>query len=207
MKKLLAIAIAVVMVSLIAGSAFAIDAGPLTSSASATVTVVQVFSMEWDPVAFCNDTLAWTDVNPTSDQDTLIRPDGHDPTPPPDTKPDVGIICRTNANLVWGLKMDVSGDLAGKLKYYMDMPYNRNTSAQTNGSLLNPKPLTGEDWPYIPTTATAAYTCDSSGGANADKNNTPLGTGVYLDVALNPIGLVAGSTTGGTITYTMTTTL
>ena len=188
MKKLAGILIMEMVIVLATTSAFAVT--NLTQSAS--VTIASVLSIEFATTTdstFGSGTIPWTSITPDS---TVVTPTGH-----VTSKPDIGLICKYNGAGNWYAKVNLATTtLTGKLSRYISQPTNRNTSTATNGT------VTGLDaWTVIPALATTVY----ASGTN-DSLNTPLGTFIGVNFALDPTGLATGSTYTGTITYTITTT-
>ena len=143
--------------------------------------------------------ILWTNIDPSAGN--LIRPTNH-----VDGKLDTGVVVAHNSSAPsWNLKIQVTGALVingeSKIKYYLPQPINKNTSTATNGVTVPASPPgVGQDWPKIPTTLSAIYT------SNNDSVNTPFGTLVTHDVALDPSGLVTGQTYTASITYTASVT-
>jgi hypothetical protein len=193
MKKLLAIAMTVIMVVSLAHTCGALTTN-VSSSASASTSTTALFSVEFDDSCSypTGGPLAWGTVDVTS---SLVRLPGHQ-----DGRSDIGVICRTNNNTNWYFRFGTSSTgLQNRVKYYMAMPINRNTSTYSNGTLANATPASGSDWPKIGS-STLAYTSGTQ-----DRINTPYGTGVYFDLAFDPSGLAANTSASGTLTYTMST--
>ena len=198
MKKLIAVLFTVMAVCLVSASAFALT----TVSQSANVSVAALLSVEFasaTDTTFGSGTVPWTSVVADS---AFIYPTGH-----VTTKPDAGVICKSNGAATWYIKLGFSSanGLNGKISRYISGlgasntggVTNRNTGAVTpNGAIATP-----DAWTVIPTTATTVY----SSGAN-DTNNAPDGDGVWINYNLNPTGLVTGTAYTGTLTYTIATT-
>ena len=193
MKKLMIIAIATVFVVGMAAVSYAVD----TVTQSAQATVSGVMSIEFaagSDSTFGSGAIPWTSIDPGGDNN-IVPPTGHS-----GTKCDTAVIAKCNsAPTGWDLKMSISGDLVGKVKYYMGQPINRNTSTATNGTVVGGIPAAGSDWPVIPASATAVYQ------SNNDTVNVPFGTFIGVSYGLNPVGLTTGVTYNSTITYTIAT--
>jgi len=172
-----------------------------TVTQSATASVAGTMSVEFadtTDTTFGGGAINWNSVDPALGN--LIPPTGA--ARGTGAKMDTAVICKYNgSSTAWYFKMSITGTLAGKIKYYMPQPVNRNTSLPTNGVVAGGTPPAGSDWPVIPSAATTGYTS----GTN-DTVNTPFGSFVALNYALNPTGMVSGSSYSGTITYTITTT-
>ena len=198
-KKLIAICF-LVAVMLVAQNAYSADSS-VTSTVTATVSSVFSASFFNDATSMVYPTggpLMWTNVNPA--EGTIIKPDGNHTG-----KSTLGVVCLSNINATWCLKVGVtSATLQGKMKYYMSQPVDRNTGGLASGGLGNGTPADGADWPLIGTTAAPTKVYTSGTG---DKNNAPYGTLCSLTLGLNPTGLATGVSHTGTVTYTMTTTL
>ena len=141
--------------------------------------------------------IIWTNIDPAAGN--LIRPTNH-----VNGKLDTGIVVTHNsASVSWNVKMRLSGTLViageSKVKYDLPQPINKNTNTATNGTTVpaNP-PAAGVDWPKCPATLSTIYT------SNNDTINTPFGTLVAMDVALDPTSLVAGQTYTANILFTAT---
>ena len=141
--------------------------------------------------------ILWTNIDPSSGN--LVRPTNHT-----NGKLDTGVVVKHNSTATnWFLKMAISGGLVvggeSRVKYYLTQPINKNTGTATNGTTVpGSVPADGSDWPKLPTSATTRYT------SNNDTVNTPFGTLVSMDVALDPQSLVSGTTYTSTITFTAT---
>ena len=192
MKRVIATLAILIAMGMVATSAFA--ATQLTQGA--TVSVGSVLSVEFaaagatNKVALGEGTLNWPSADATQSQ---VYPEGgHVPD-----YSDVGLVCKYNGTGNWALKISfASGNMAGKLRYYMGQPYyNLET---TDGTLGNAAPAAGSPWPPIPATPFTAYTSGSE-----DRTNVPNGTFIGISFALDPSGLEPGTPYGGTITYTI----
>jgi hypothetical protein len=160
-----------------------------------SISIQRIFSLEFytDENVLYSGTVPFSNVDPTK---PLVYPNGREEN---DGKSDVGAVCRSNSGSTWYLKLHLlaaHGLAPENLKYYIDQPYNRNTSARTDGALAQPP-----NWyPFRPT----AFTVYTAG--DSDKSNLPFGTLLTFSYALNPAGLEAGKSYSAAITYTMTTT-
>jgi hypothetical protein len=116
-----------------------------------------------------------------------------------DGKSDTGVLCKTNMNQAWYLKMSVSTasdfNLAN-FKYYMGQPWNRTLNTQADGQLAQ-----SPNWYPVPTAPLTIYTSGA-----ADTSNLPDGTLATFSFAINPTGLVANRSYVIDITYTISTT-
>jgi len=192
MKKLfVSISVLMAMALVVSGAAFAAT----TATQTANVSVASLLSIEFAPAGQStvgSGNLNWTSITPTSN---VINIDGHSTT-----KSDTAVICKYNGTGNWALKMKFvntgTATLEGKLKYYMGMPYYNGVAA--NGTLGNPTPGLGQDWPVVPNTDLTVYTAGT-----LDKTNVPNGTFVGIDYAINPEGLNTTGSYSGTITYTV----
>lgn len=166
-----------------------------TAKTDFNITVENVFSIEFYTEAgkvLYSGSVPFTSVDPSK---SLVYPDGRAEN---DGKSDVGVICRSNDGNTWYLKVTGAsggGLSSGNVKYYMAQPYNRNTNAQTDGSLAQ-----ATNWYSIPTTATTVYTSGAG-----DKSNLPFGTLATFSYALVPAGLDTGASYTLQVTYTLTT--
>ncbi len=177
---------------LLAGSAHADIA---TQTATMQAEVLDIFSLEFytDPNVLYSTNIPFTGIDPTK---SLCYADARAPY---DGKSDTGVLCRSNLNVVWYLKMSTSTSTPSfplaNFKYYMGQPWNRTTGAPADGTLSKPPA-----WYSTPTAATVVYTA-----GNIDKTNTPYGTLATLSFAIDPTGLYSGVSYIINITYTITT--
>jgi len=116
-----------------------------------------------------------------------------------DGKSDSGVVCKTNMNVPWYLKMSAttaSSFNIANFKYYMGQPWNRTRSASADGTLAKTP-----NWYSSPTSPTTMY---SSG--LYDNNNLPDGTLATFSFAINPAGLISSINYVIDITYTLSST-
>src|SRR3989338_3541759 len=138
----------------------------ITQVATMQAAVPNIFSIEFytdSNVLNGTEGFTFTNIDPTK---SFVYPDGRSEG---DGKADTGILCKTNMNQTWYLKMNASTtstfDLAN-FKYYLSQPWDRNRAAQADGQLAN-----SPDWYSAPTSSTTVYTA-----GNFDKVNLPFGT-------------------------------
>ncbi len=137
--------------------------------------------------------ITFTNVDPTQ---TFCYSDGRSAG---DGKSDTGVVCKTNMNMTWYLKMSASTGSQFNLanfKYYMGQPWNRSANAPADGTLAQPP-----NWYSIPTAVTTMYTSGA-----IDKSNLPDGTLSTFSFAINPAGLLANTPYVIDISYTVATT-
>lgn len=192
MKKIFGSLIMVIAMAMMAGNVFAAN----TQTQIISVGVASVLSVEFaeagatNKVALGVGTITWTGADASLSQ--VYPVGGH-----VDGYSDIGLICKYNGAGNWALKMKfVSGNMAGKLRYYMGQPYYNGET--TDGTLGNAAPAEGTPWPIIPSTDINAYISGSE-----DRINVPNGTFVGISYALDPSGLTPGTSYGGTVTYTI----
>jgi len=174
----------------------AVHADTATAMATIQAGVSDIFSIEFyiDGNVLYNTNIPFTLIDPTKQMcyaDSRREYDG---------KSDTGVLCRTNMNVPWYLKMSVANASApalplGNFKFYMGQPWNRTLNKSADGQLTY-----SPNWTAVPTAPTVIYTAGPS-----DKNNLPYGTLGTLSFSIYPQGLVAGSTYRVNITYTITT--
>ena len=195
MKKILLSLILVLSVIFAGSYVYAAEAA---QNSSVTVTVGSIFEASFFDQNISYPTggpLTWTNVDP---QSNLERPDGYTVG-----QGDVGLVCITNTGDTWYVKLNLTtATLDDKALFYLPQPTNRNLSSDSDGTLAYATPGAGDAWPVIPDTATVVYTA----GYN-DTINSPFGTLLSFNFAIDPTGLTAGSSHNATITYTMTTVL
>jgi len=189
MSRLIAVLLAALLWS--AAPARAVDT---TGTSSVSISIQQVFSIEFytDQNTLYSDTVPFTGVDSTK---AFVYADGRMEN---DGKSDVGVICKSNAGVTWFLKLHLLPKpplAADKMKYYVDQPYNRNTGGRADGTLTQ-----SANWYIFNTMPTTIYTA-----GYLDKSNLPYGTLFNFNYGLIPSGLDAGRAYTATITYTMTT--
>ena len=152
----------------------------VTQVASMEAAVTTVFSLEFytDANILYSTSIPFTNIDPTT---SLCYADGRSSG---DGKSDTGVLCRSNMNVTWYLKMSVITTSSppfplANFKYYMGQPWNMNTSSPADGTLAQ-----SPNWYSVPTAATAVYTAGT-----LDKNNAALGTLATLSFAINPSGI------------------
>ena len=194
MKKYL---MAVILISGLLSCGARLWAASESQVATMGASVPNIFSMEFykdSNVLHGAEGVTFTNIDLTSN---FIYPDGRSSG---DGKSDTGVVCKTNMNTTWYLKMSASTasnfNLAN-FKYYIGQPWNRNSGAQADGQLAR-----SPAWYSIPTTMATIYT-----SGNGDTNNTPFGTLATLSFVINPpTGLVVGAAYDITISYTLSAT-
>ena len=174
------------------------DTATLTSTITAKVK--PALSMEFAGVQDTNTAISWDNVD-SSGENNVIPPTNRPKDEDGGDLADVGVIVKYNGTRVsWYLMISLSGDidLTDKVKFYMKQPINRNTTLATDGALGFPTPPANSDWPKIPAAPAVVYT-----SGPGDTINTPFGTFVGISYGLNPVGLEAGTSYTGTVTYTL----
>lgn len=158
--------------------------------------VYDIFTLEFytDANVLYSTSLPFTNIDPAR---SLCYPDGRAEY---DGKSDIGLICSTNMNTQWYLKMGATSIGAVQFpmenfKYYMSMPWDRNLGQPSSGTLAH-----SPAWYSISTSPDILYTS----GAN-DLNNLPFGTLATMSFAISPSGLPAGARYTIRIDFTFTT--
>lgn len=185
-----------VTVSLLLLPAISAHADTATAMAIVQAAVSDVFSIEFytDANVLYTTNIPFTLINPTKQ---LCYADGRAEG---DGKADTGVVCRSNLNVTWYLKMSVTATSApamplANFKFYMGQPWNRTLNTTADGQLTYTPA-----WTPVPTASTVIYRA----GVN-DKNNLPYGTLGTLSFSIYPQGLIAGTTYTMNITYTIAT--
>lgn len=183
---------AIALVSVSAQGAYCVDSASKTDF---TVSVQTVFSLEFytDANVIYSDTVPFTNVDP---REAVVYPDNRYRD---DGKSDTGVVCRSNAGVVWFLKLHALSApplTYEKIKYYTEQPYDRNTGERADGTLAR-----SPNWYSIAPDPTTIYTAGYK-----DKSNLPFGTLSTFNFAINPENLEGGKGYSAAITYTMTTT-
>ncbi|MBI5144380.1 MAG: hypothetical protein HZA30_04870 [Candidatus Omnitrophica bacterium] len=186
------LSISMLVVSLLCADVFALDTSKTTNIG---IVIQNVFSIEFytDQNVVYRDTVPFTNVDPNK---TFIYPDGRAEN---DGKSDVGIVCKSNAGVLWYLKLHVIANpplTAEKLRYYISQPYDRNTGGLADGTLTR-TPY----WYSFSSTPTTIY----SAGFH-DQSNLPFGTLTTFNFSLDPSGLTAGQAYSAVVVYTFSTT-
>lgn len=173
------------------------NADTATQTATMQAAVSDVFSMDFytDANVLYTTNIPFTNIDPTK---TMCYADGRAEY---DGKSDTGVVCRSNLNTTWYLKMSATPVSSppfpmANFKYYMGQPWNRTLNQAADGSLASTP-----GWYPVPTSAVVMYTA----GIN-DKSNLPNGTLVTLSFSVNPQGLASGYTYTVNINYTLTVT-
>ncbi len=166
-----------------------------TVSTSVNITASSIFSAEFytDQNVIYSTTSPFSNIDPTK---SMVYPVGRAEN---DGKSDTGVVCVDNTGETWYLKIHGSfseGLPENSVLYYFSQPWNRNTGAQTGGTLTY---TTG--WRPLPKEPATVYTSGSG-----DTVNTPFGTLSTFSFAVDPKGLEADHTYTISITYTMTNT-
>ena len=197
MKNLSLILTIIMVIGYFSTSAFAVT----EISSSLSVSLLDVLSVEFDPVADNSNfptggPISWASVDPSQD---FIRPDGV-----VTTKADIGLIVKSTK--AWHTSVSYIGvaDLNGKVNLYLSQPNLRDESGTlTEGT------VTSDDygdavngWMPIYTDSRDIYWS----GAN-DANNVPNGVFMGVSLCLRPSGIPTGVGFAGTITYTVTYTV
>ncbi len=174
-----------------------LEAASTSQIATMGATVNNIFSLEFYKdanVLHGEEGVTFTNIDLTK---TFIYPDGRSSG---DGKSDTGVVCKSNMNTTWYLKMNASTASNFNLvnfKYYIGQPWNRNTGVQADGQLAR-----SPAWYSIPTNTTTAYTCGTG-----DRNNTPFGTLTTLSFVIDSTaGLVVGGAYDINISYTLSAT-
>ena len=172
------------------------SAETITQIAIMDAGAISFFSIEFykdDKVLHGSEGITFTNLDTTQ---SWCLPDGRASG---DGKSDTGVICRTNMNLLWYLKLSASTASSGfnlaNFKYYIGQPWNRKLGTSADGSLAK-----SPGWYSIPGAPTTVYTAGTQ-----DKNNYEPGTLATFSYAIYPEGMTGGSTYVINITYTLTT--
>ncbi|MBI5144378.1 MAG: hypothetical protein HZA30_04860 [Candidatus Omnitrophica bacterium] len=173
------------------------NADTVTTTATMQAAVSDVFSMDFytDAKVLYTTNIPFTNIDPTK---SMCYADGRQEY---DGKADTGVVCRSNLNTTWYLKMSATAVSSppfpmANFKYYMGQPWNRTLNVSADGTLSN-----APDWYPAPTSPVVMYTA----GTN-DKSNLPYGTLATLSFSVNPEGLTSGYTYTISINYTLTVT-
>lgn len=131
-------------------------------------------------------------------QSTHVMADGREYD---DGKNDIGMLCRTNLNVTWYLKIHTTPSNSplitlANIQYYLGQPWNRTLNKPADGEVVG-----GAAWHSIPTSSTAIYKAGST-----DLSNMPYGTLCLFSFAINPSKLKPTEIYNCTIHYTLTAT-
>ncbi len=171
------------------------DAETVTQTATMETTVTSIFSIEFyqDANVLYTTNIPFTNIDPAK---SLCYADGRSDG---DGKSDTGVLCSSNLDVTWYLKMDASTSTPSfpmaNFKYYLGQPWDRNTNSPADGTLAQPP-----NWYSVPTAATVIYTA-----GNLDKNNSAYGTLATLSYAVTPQNLYSGVSYIINITFTLAT--
>ncbi len=194
MKKVLLIFIFLLAISITNVFLFA---ETKTIIASGGFDVSNTWSLEFptdDQNILYTTMVPFTGMDPT---DNWVESDGREASP---GKSDVGLVCTTNRNTTWYMKIKGSQDpliSVGKLKYDLWQPWNRTMNQPSDGEITG-----GTGWHDMPTSATMVYT-----SGPLESINTPDGTLCMFSFAIDPGRLDPTQTYNCTIQFTLTTTL
>ncbi len=177
---------------LLSGSSRAAES---TKATTVAISLQNIFSMEFytDPNIVYSTVVPFTNIDP---EKSMVLADGRKDN---DGKSDTAVVCRSNAGIVWYLKLHLTPAApltSDKVKYYIDQPYNRNTGGRADGSLTQTA-----NWYSFSIAPTTIYTSGTQ-----DISNLPFGTLITFNFAIAPSGLEAGKSYSAAITYTLTTT-
>ena len=159
-----------------------VKAETVTQTATMQAAVVNIFSIEFyqDANVLYTTNIPFTNIDPAR---SLCYADGRSEY---DGKSDTGVLCRSNLDAIWYLKMDANTSTPSfplaNFKYYMGQPWNRNTGQSADGTLAQ-----SPDWYSVPPSPVVTYTAGTQ-----DKNNSALGTLATLSYAVNPATLYSG---------------
>ena len=173
----------------------AANADIATVTATMQAAVSDVFSIEFytDANVLYSTNIPFTNIDPTK---SLCYADSRREY---DGKSDTGVVCKSNLNVTWYLKMGATTSTPtfpmANFKYYMGQPWNRNTGQQADGTLAQTP-----NWYSIPTAPTVVYT-----SGDLDKSNLPYGALATLSFAIDPRNLYSGVSYIINISYTLAT--
>ncbi len=172
-----------------------------TVIAQGSLDVSNIWSFEY----YIDDNVLYTTDIPFNITEERIRTQGThvmaDGREYYDGKNDVGILCRTNLNVMWHLKIHATPSdtplvTLGNIQYYLGQPWNRTLNMPADGEVVG-----GAAWYSIPTSSTVIYKAGST-----DLSNLPYGTLCLFSFAINPGKLSPTEAYNCTIHYTLTTT-
>lgn len=193
MKKVLLIFIFLLAITVANICSFA-ETKTIIAQGSLDVPNIWSFQYYFDDNVLYSTEVPFTNMDPTSSH---VMADGREYY---DGKNDVGILCRTNLNVMWHLKIHATPSdtplvTLGNIQYYLGQPWNRTLERPADGEVIG-----GAAWHSIPTSSTAIYKAGST-----DLSNLPYGTLCLFSFAINPGKLSPTEVYNCTIHYTLTT--
>lgn len=209
MKRLIALTLAVL---LFASQA---NAASVTATTSTSVTVGQVFSIEFyteaGKIRYGSGQIQFPAYDPASDTTMILTSAWANN----DGQSDVGVVCRSNIGQNWALKIRMSSATmlpTNVAVYKPDKVYNRNYSGVASERSTG---LT-KQWYIMSSSDETIYT-----GSGGDQNSAPLGILATFSFAILPTGkatptgqtqigsgnILASGTHNLDVIYTLTTTL
>lgn len=167
--------------------AVSVNGETVTEFATMQAGANDVFSLELASPATEPDILYSTNIPFTNIDPTKLRcfSDGRSTN---QSKSDTGVLCKSNRDVVWFLKMTAQSVSSppfplSNFKFYMDQPWNKTLNQTADGYLNQPVGWTG-----VPASPTLVYTA-----GDTDMNNLDGGTLVKISFAVEPAGIIGGN--------------